>query len=128
MIYTGYYAQLKKYIAAGLTPVSIAGKAPAFYNGIEYKKLAPKYDFFSAWKRGEIDNFEYTTRFNKEVLGNLNPHAIIEELTSLAGENIVLLCYEKQGDFCHRHIVADWLETTGKKIDEYQVVDINKKV
>ena len=52
MIYTGYYACLNKYIDAGLVPISIAGKAPKFYCGYEYKALAPKYDFFIRWKQG----------------------------------------------------------------------------
>lgn len=51
-MYTGYYAQLKKYLADGLYPVSIAGKCPDWYHGAEYKKLAPKWSFFSEWKNG----------------------------------------------------------------------------
>ena len=37
MIYTGYFAKTKKYTEAGLTPASIAGKSPDFFNGIEWK-------------------------------------------------------------------------------------------
>ena len=51
MIYTGYYACLNKYIDAGLVPISIAGKAPKFYCGYEYKALAPKYDFLFVGNR-----------------------------------------------------------------------------
>jgi len=25
------------------------------------------------------------------------------------GDNVVLCCYEKPGDFCHRHILIKWL-------------------
>ena len=35
-MYTGYYSQLKKYLADGLYPVSIAGKCPDWYHGAEY--------------------------------------------------------------------------------------------
>lgn len=122
MIYTGYYARLKKYEEAGLTPISIAGKAPSFYKGIEYKKLAPKYDFFIRWKNGEINNFDYVVEFNKQVLDKLAQSEVIEELYELSdGNDIVLLCYEKQGDFCHRHQVADWLEEVGTRVDEFDV-------
>lgn len=127
MIYTGYYARLKKYIEAGLVPISIAGKAPDFYNGIEYKKLAPKYDFFIRWKRGEIDNFGYVELFNKEVLSTLDQNQVEKELYELSGgKDLILLCYEKQGDFCHRHQVADWLEEKSIRVDEF-VVDKNVK-
>lgn len=122
MIYTGYYARLNKYEEAGLVPISIAGKAPSFYHGIEYKKLAPKYEFFIRWKRGEINNFEYVEQFNKFVLSTLNQNQVASELYELSGgKDLILLCYEKQGDFCHRHQVADWLEEAYIRVDEYLV-------
>ena len=120
-IYTGYYAKIKKYTEAGLVPVSIAGKAPAFYKGIQFKKLAPTFEIFNAWKTGEINDFEYTSKFRKEVLGNLDKLYIKEALASF-GEEIILLCYEKTGDFCHRHIVADWIEEAlGVPVEEFQI-------
>lgn len=120
-IYTGYYAKIKKYTEAGLVPVSIAGRAPAFYNGIQFKKLAPTFEIFNAWKTGEINDFEYTSKFRKEVLGNLDKLYIKEALAAF-GEEIILLCYEKSGDFCHRHIVADWIEEAlGVPVEEFQI-------
>jgi len=32
-----------------------------------------------------------------------------ERLAGVDTDRIILLCYEKPADFCHRHIVADWL-------------------
>lgn len=121
MIYTGYYAKLKKYEEVGLIPISIAGKAPEFYKGVQYRKFAPSWDIFSKWKNGEIDNFQYTERFNKEILGRLNKEEVKQFLNSFKTD-IILLCYEKSGDFCHRHIVADWIETElGKRVEEYPI-------
>jgi hypothetical protein len=34
--------------------------------------------------------------------------------------NIVLLCYEKEENFCHRKIVADWFMETGIPVAEWQ--------
>ena len=65
MIYTGYFAKVKQYENAGLTTVSISGKAPDFYKGPEYKGLAPRWQMFSDWKKGKIDNFGYTKLFNQ---------------------------------------------------------------
>ena len=127
MIYTGYYACLNEYIDAGLVPISIAGKAPKFYCGYEYKVLAPKYDFFIRWKQGEIDNFKYAELYNKEVLSKLDAIDVCIDLYNMSNGNaVVLLCYEKPGDFCHRHIVADWLEKHGEHVEEF-VVDKNIK-
>ena len=121
MIYTGYYAKLKKYQEAGLTPISIAGKAPNFYNGVQYKKFAPSWDIFSKWKSGEIDNLQYTERFKIEILSKLNKEEVKTFLNSFETD-IILLCYEKSGDFCHRHIVANWIETElGKQVEEYPI-------
>ena len=121
MIYTGYYARLKKYEEAGLTSISIAGKAPEFYKGIQYKVFAPSWDIFSKWKSGEINNFQYTDRFNQEILGKLNKEDVRTFLDSFETD-IILLCYEKSGDFCHRHIVADWIESElGKQVEEYSI-------
>lgn len=40
-MYTGYFAQIRKYRETGLVPISIARFSPKWYNGFEYKKLAP---------------------------------------------------------------------------------------
>lgn len=121
MIYTGYYAKLKEYEKVGLEPVSIAGKAPSFYKKTEYKKFAPTYEIFSRWKSGEIDNFQYTEEYIKNVLNKLDKQQVKEFLISF-DKDIVLLCYEKSTDFCHRHIVADWIESElGIPVDEYPI-------
>lgn len=112
---TGYFAKLKTYTETGFVPVSIAAKAPSWYKGLEYKKLAPKWEFFNEWKNGSHkgDNDYYIQHFKDEVLAPLKPEDAIRELSELAGvepHKIILICYEKPGDFCHRHLVADWLK------------------
>ena len=51
-------------------------------------------------------------RFNEEVLMPICQRGVaireLEALTKVPHSKIVLLCYEKPGDFCHRHLVADW--------------------
>lgn len=122
MIYTSYFAKLSK-LPANITPIAICGKSPEWYKGIQYKKLAPKWSFFSVWKQTH-DNEYYIKHFNEEVLNTLNVETVIKELYSLAGKNqdndIVLICYEKPGDFCHRHLVADWLTRNGYPVEEYK--------
>ena len=41
------------------------------------------------------------------MLINLDPFQIYDEL-----DEYTLLCYEDNNEFCHRHIVACWLEDT----------------
>jgi uncharacterized protein YeaO (DUF488 family) len=121
MIYTGYYAKLKDYIEAGLTPIAISGGIPEFYpkDYLWWKFLAPSWDIFSKWKNGEINDFIYMERYVPEILGKINKHDFKQKLLSV--ENPILLCFEKEG-FCHRHIVADWIENElGIPVAEFKI-------
>lgn len=119
-IYTSYFGAMKK-IPDRFEFITICGKAPMWYKGIQYKKLAPKIDFFMEWKKTQ-DNDYYIEHFYNEVLDELNPHEIVNELFHLSNDRpIILLCYEKTGDFCHRYLVADWLVNAGYDIKEMKV-------
>ena len=121
-LYTSYYANLKN-IPEDIIPISIAGKCPDFYKGLEYKKLAPKYWFFQQWKINHDNDF-YIENFNKEVLNTLTPKKVVEDLMFLSeGKDVVLLCYEKPEDFCHRHLVANWLNDNEIDCEEFKKGD-----
>lgn len=122
MIYTSYFANLKN-LPPLIVPISICGKAPEWYYGLQYKKLAPKYDFFMKWKK-DGDNDYYIEQFNSQVLNKLNAKIVETELYDLATKinplckDICLICYEKPNDFCHRHLVANWFNKNGIECDE----------
>jgi len=118
MIYTTYFAKLKK-LPKDIITFSICGKAPAGYKGFQYKKLAPKYDFFMEWKRTG-DNDYYIKCFKEQVLNKLNADEVISEMIDPhSGVDIALVCYEKPNDFCHRHLVAEWLRENGYRCEEF---------
>lgn len=108
MIYTSYFANLCN-IPSDIVPISICGKAPDWYSGLQYKKLAPKWKFFKVYK--ETGNEEhYVKHYYKEVLDKLLASDVVYDLYKKSnGKDIVLLCYEKPNEFCHRHLVAKWL-------------------
>ena len=85
--------------------VSIAAKAPVGYKGREYKRLAPKYWFFKKYKEDGDKEF-YTIQYRKEVLDQLDAKQVLSDL----GEDAVLLCWEGPSKFCHRRLVAEWLQ------------------
>lgn len=127
MIYTTYFAKLKS-LPKDIIPISICGKAPAGYKGLEFKKLAPKYGFFKKWKETG-DNAFYIENFLVQVLAEQNPDEIVKELYALAYstaepgqviKDIALVCYEKPTDFCHRHLVSTWLFNAGWSSEEYK--------
>lgn len=113
---TSYFGNLKHL----KNPLSISGKAPDWFAGPQCKKLAPTWEIFSAYRSGEIDEEGYTREFYEQVLKPLNPHDMYSYLTKTYGEDVILLCYEKPGDFCHRRIVANWFEESlGIEVPEF---------
>lgn len=98
---TSYFAKYK-----GENAVSIAGKCPDWFKGRQYKKLAPKYDWWKKWRDESLSEEWYKEQYYKTILNKLDAKQVYEEL----GEDAVLLCWEKSGKFCHRHLIADWFQ------------------
>ncbi len=120
MIYTSYFAKLKELEKQNIIPISICSKTPDWFKGLQYKELAPKYGFFMEWKKNH-DNDYYIQCFNDQVLKDLNIENVVFQLYSLArAKDIVLICYEKPSDFCHRHLVAEWLKQNGFQCEEWR--------
>ena len=125
MIYTSYFSNLK-YLPDNIIPISICGKAPDWYEGLQYKKLAPKFDFFMKWRKNHNNEY-YIKCFNEQVLDKLDILTVLRDLIDLAtknegnmiGKEICLICYESPSSFCHRHLVADWLNKNGVNCEEY---------
>jgi hypothetical protein len=91
--------------------LQFAEKLQAGTCGPQFKVLAPKFDFFSDYKAGKIDECGYIEQYCEKVLKPLDPKEIYDRICANYGADATLLCYEKPGDFCHRHIVAHWFET-----------------
>jgi len=121
LIYTSYFGFARHFDPNLFALIGIAGKSPTGWNGLEYKKLAPSWSIWNEWHTARQNpnntqedlnkiNENYTKRFKQEILKPLYPMDVISDIAKLANDKIpVLLCYEKPIDFCHRHIVADWL-------------------
>lgn len=118
MIYTSYYGNIKN-IPDNIYKIAISLKIPFGMNLYNCKELCPTLEILSSYKDGIIDENGYEKLFN-ENLNKLNPFLLIKKLYSIAGGNdIVLLCYEKPNDFCHRHLVTNWLNSYGFCVNEY---------
>lgn len=120
MIYTGYYSKVKEYKKAGLVTVSISRTQPFSVDG-KILTLAPEEKILWAHKNGEIDQEEYT----RQYLDQLEKRGIRNILLDIHffGEDVVLLCWESPEKFCHRHILADYINKNSKlNIIEYGTV------
>ncbi len=83
--------------------------------------LAPTQSIFNDYKT-DGDWTKYVTRFKVDVLPKIDWLEKLETWEEKANklnkhlDNIVLLCYEKPADHCHRHILAEHFENEFKTV------------
>ena len=129
-IYTSYFANLKTLEEAGLYCVSICNKVPSFFKGPNIESVAPTNSILAEIKKSEhtpADEERYKQRYINEVLCayRFHPEYLVNLLKYFSSQednrDIALLCYERPEDFCHRHILAEWLNEriSGLNIEEY---------
>ena len=110
------------------------------YFGLAYKKLAPrlvtyipyaeKLEELSKLKndlinykiyKEEIEN-EYIKSYYETRLKDLDVKELLYILNEKYGNNIILLCHEDINEFCHRRLIADYIELeTGIYIPEISI-------
>lgn len=130
-IFTGNYYECK---IGNLISISGDRGRKIGFVGKAIPQLAPKRSFWNVWHSniGKIPSDAnaryYVQEYYRQVLSKVN----IEEL--LRGEkDPILLCYEKGQDFCHRHILAEYIEmlygikVRDIKIDEHLNIEENKR-
>ena len=103
---TSYFANLrhlKSYL-------SISQYPPKWYDGPQLKMLAPPPALLKAAHNG-LSHAEYEKQYKRDVLDHLDAQEVYDAITDEYGDDVALLCFEKPGDFCHRRLVAQWLET-----------------
>lgn len=106
MIYTSYFAKYR-----GTNGVAIC-RGARWWDGEKYDKLAPPGELLAWWKAQTSDLPSCWAAFKKvyyeRVLNKLDVHQVARDL-----DGKVLLCFERGNDYCHRHIVAEWLTANG---------------
>jgi uncharacterized protein (DUF488 family) len=95
--YFGYAGSLEN-------TVSIARGNPKAYRGKSYKLVAPTWAMIRNMKEAEY------RKAYAEILSGLSPERVYDDIVTLAGREAILLCWEKPGVFCHRRLLAEWLE------------------
>tara|TARA_R110000824_G_scaffold344774_1_gene531397 strand:+ start:161 stop:577 length:417 start_codon:yes stop_codon:yes gene_type:complete len=110
-IYTSYYGQFKRLIKNNILPISVSLFNPKYLKKdikVSLKYLAPRY------KMLKMTEEQYIPEYVK-LLQNINPKRVIEDLEQASqGKDVALMCYEIPSDFCHRHMIADWLNKKTK--------------
>lgn len=108
-MYTSYFAKYR-YNNLG-NGISIALSAPIEIE--TYPDLFPTWELLNEYQRTKNQE-KYIKIYQEEILDKLEPHKVYEDL-----KGKIVLCWEANGSFCHRHLVADWLtENLGIQIKE----------
>ncbi len=130
MLYTSYYGN--PFLDPSKTfLVRISNSAPGEYpiNWILQEAIPFWETIVGPYKDGTITETDFVVRY-KHMLDSkhfniiLNLDTIKERAKALGREDIVFLCYEKPGKFCHRRVFALWLEQhCGESVEEYRNPD-----
>lgn len=130
-IYTSYFANIKTLEENNIYPVGICNKVPQFFENPNLESVAPSNSILYEYKNSaqtDADREHYKERYINEILCayRFHPEYLTERLEYFSSQeddkDIALVCYERPEDFCHRHILAEWLnERLGDKyiIEEY---------
>ena len=110
MIYTSYFAKMKKY--PNIEFISIARFTPKGINIPTLKELMPSEELLKKYKAKQVNEEEYA-RIYRQQLDNLDRMALGKML-----QGKCLLCFEKPPTFCHRHLVAEWFRVAGFETKE----------
>jgi len=108
MIYTSNF----KKSGTNNKAISIALSAPYWYKGHKMPALYPTWDIVNNYKNGFITKEQY-----KQEYGALLYTRGIK-ITKMIPDEAILLCWEDEGYFCHRHFIANWLNANGIKTME----------
>lgn len=114
------------------------GNAWGFY-GNAYKKMSPRLYLWQYYEQNPDNLTEdelidwYIKEFYNLRLKELNHNELLDNLKQKFGEEIILLCHELPGTdinkthFCHRRLLANWLELeTGIIIPEVSIDESGK--
>lgn len=96
------------------TGISISLYPPRGWRGEEYPKLAPSKELLNGYNNHQLSVTDYCRIYREEILASLEPMNVAEDLQQM-GSEVVMLCYEPPGVFCHRALVADWLSLSLKR-------------
>jgi hypothetical protein len=101
-------ARLK--IADRVVSISLSEPRGAKFNA-KIKEFVPAPELLAGYKNGHLDIEEYCVRYRKQVYPNLP--AGIGQLR----DGDALCCWEREGVFCHRRILAELLTTFSVEVE-----------
>jgi uncharacterized protein YeaO (DUF488 family) len=131
-IFTSYIAQIRK-APTNYLRILICRYVPIYLSmyvnyDMHLVNLAPSEELLKQWKAGTLTKEEYKTMYLKQLtdahLSPLDLEIYFKKLSIMANvDGIILYCYEKSGEFCHRHILAEYINSIMIN-DDYKITEI----
>ncbi|MDG6998609.1 MAG: DUF488 family protein [Nitrososphaerota archaeon] len=80
------------------------------------REASPEPDLLKKYKKGSLNWMEFSKRFKEQLKSSPESQAAIDKLVELGRERqVTLLCYERQGEHCHREIVKAAVNIRAKR-------------
>ena len=74
------------------------------------REASPDKKLLKEYRSGLINWKEFSKKFRIQLRSQKESKAAIDELMNLSKGDLTLLCYEKEGENCHRNIVKSKME------------------
>ena len=111
---TSYFANFRKLDKNKYIAVSIARITPVGFD-IKVEEFAPEKSTLFNYKNGKINEEQYTKEYTEQLDELFDDGIMVNTLSRLNNlekrynKEVVLLCYEGKGKFCHRHILSQYI-------------------
>ncbi len=117
-IFTSYFGRKAMLEKEGIVPISISLWKPKWYEGLQLLQVAPK----AFMLKEDLTQQQYIDCYKRCVTDRLRVEEVVMWIENLSqGKDAALLCYEKPGDFCHRHLLAEWMtKESGLVVEEWE--------
>ena len=120
--YTSYWAMSNLLKSNNIVPIGISRYPPKNIVGIDsFKTLSPPLKLFLDIKSNLISAEEYDLKY-RDYLLSLDVNLIYSKLLEISrGSTFALICFEKPGDHCHRHLASEWFINNGFPFKEFKM-------
>ena len=115
MIYTSYFSNWRNFPEDSYV-IGVTRYPPEHIEN--WSQLAPSETLLRQYKNHQIDDFMFSVKYKEWLESIVNKRTYQKLLKELQTQykNIILCCYETKQEFCHRHILADWLDMDIKEL------------
>lgn len=115
-IYTSYYAKVGRMNTDALL-VRVSNTAPSWFSKMLTTlntNVYPDWRIINAFKDGSMSYETFCTKYRESLMDRTTSNELLEEIKRMAfsygKEDVVLLCYEKNGAECHRTELAHFID------------------